>query len=112
MYKYNKKSHKRDIATVLYCTVAVTVGFIIGVWAFYWGMSFNAKALTESASVLHVDTSATTNAKQAYDNSSYYLQPTVSPYNTNTTQLVNEYTPTIQQLIMQANTHKLPDWVK
>jgi len=88
---------------------AFTAGFMIAAVQY---PQFDGKTTTESASVLHVNTGATGNAKQAYDDSSYYLQSTVSPYNTNSTQLVNEYTPTIQQLIMQANTHKLPDWVK
>lgn len=55
---------------------AFTAGILIGALQL---PQFDGKTTTDTASVLRVDTGATSNANQAYDNSSYYLQPTVSP---------------------------------
>lgn len=109
----------RHQKTALLCILAGVTATGIGFKAFVWGFNYGAVkyAPIVQTQAVGAENSAQwqlSNSLQAYNDSVYYLEPTVIP-TAEQNKLVSDNAPlTIQQLIQQsydnATTSKLPEW--
>ena len=79
MYKHNKKNKS---SMVLWAILGLLVGFYVGVSMFIWG--FERGAFSEPMELKQtsgIEQQPWTLPLQAYQDSTYFIQPTESPYN-------------------------------
>ena len=79
MYKHNKKNKH---SMVLWAILGLLAGFYVGVSMFVWG--FERGAFSEALEIKQtsgIEQQAWTLPLQAYQDSTYFIQPTESPYN-------------------------------